>query len=157
MFARALLRVARPHVLRAPLAPRSAFLKFCSPTCTHLSRRTGISGSPALSHVALNLKSSPCNFRAFSLLHGCSRPTRPAVSARGFFTSSDGPRPSLAEVLSIAKLKARHRLLPAFFESCFVLVSLRVLQLAHYGTWFVGGTVVLVIVNVILRGMKRCE
>jgi hypothetical protein len=30
------------------------------------------------------------------------------------------------------------------------------LQAAQYGTWFAGGTVALVIVNVILRGMKKC-
>ncbi len=35
------------------------------------------------------------------------------------------------------------------------IVSFYLSQLAHYGTWFVGGSVALVIVNVILRGMKR--
>jgi hypothetical protein len=123
MFARALLRVARPHLLRAPVAPCSAFLKFCSPSRSHLSRPTGISVCPALSHVALNLNSSSCNFRAFSLFHGCSRPTRPAVSSRGFFSSSDGPRPSLAEVLSIAKLKARLACFPLFSNTAVGIVT----------------------------------
>ena len=36
-----------------------------------------------------------------------------------------------------------------------LLLSFLVPQCAHYGTWFVGGTVALVIINVILRGMKR--
>jgi hypothetical protein len=111
---------------------------------------------PALSRVTSKLQASSCNFRAFSLSHGRSRPAPSAISSRSFFSSSEGPRPSLLEVVSIMKLKVSS----VFFipiRSLRSETSFDATQLAHYGTWFVGGTVVLVIVNVILRGMKRWQ
>ena len=128
MFARALLRIARPHLVPAPLAPRAAFL-LSSTTCTHFPRRSGVFA--ALSHVALKLQTSPFNFRASSLSHGSSRPALSAISTRSFFSSSDGHRPSLSEVLSIMKLKVSSVLFPIFICSCSHFVYLSVHTMAR--------------------------
>jgi hypothetical protein len=154
MLVRSLFRVVRPHIVAASLQPRAAFLQFSSTASTVLPRQSRM--FPALSRVSSKLQASSCNFRAFSLSHGRSRPAPSAISSRSFFSSSEGPRPSLLEVVSIMKLKVSSVF---FFTICSLRseTSFDATQLAHYGTWFAGGTVVLVIVNVILRGMKRWQ
>ena len=127
MFTRALLRIARQHLLPAPLTPRAAFL-CSSTTSTHFPRRSGI--SPAFLHVALKLQRSPFNFRASCLSHRSSRPSLSAISTRSFFSSSDGHRPSLSEVLSIMKLKASSILFPEILCSCSHFLSLSVRTMA---------------------------
>ena len=103
MLVRSLFRVVRPHIVAASLQPRAAFLKFSSTASTLLPRQFRM--FPPLSRVSSKLQASSCNCRAFSLFHGRSRPAPSAISSRSFFSSSEGPRPSLLEVVSILKLK----------------------------------------------------
>ena len=103
MFVRSLLRIVRPRALASHVAPRTAFSVFNTATASKFHRQPGLLAS--FSRAASTTQAVPHTCRYFSLSHISSRPAPTSIASRGFFSSSEGPRPSLSEVLSLTKLK----------------------------------------------------
>lgn len=103
MFVRSLLRIVRPRALASHVAPRTTFSVFNTATASKFHRQPGLLAS--FSRAASTTQAVPHTCRYFSLSHISSRPAPTSIASRGFFSSSEGPRPSLSEVLSLTKLK----------------------------------------------------
>jgi hypothetical protein len=103
MFVRSILRIVRPVALASHVAPRTAFSTFNTATASKFHRQLGHLTS--FSRAASTTQAVPHTCRYFSLSRISSRPAPTSIASRGFFSSSEGPRPSLSEVLSLTKLK----------------------------------------------------
>jgi hypothetical protein len=101
---RSLLLLSRPSPLAAKLTPLAAFSTFSLVGSKSLLRQSRLSLKSQ--NLAYLVRSSPRIIRPLRPSHEYSWPACSVASThtRGFF-SSDGPRPSLSEVLSLMKLK----------------------------------------------------
>jgi hypothetical protein len=129
MFVRSLLRIVGHRALASHVAPRTAFSAFNTATASKFHRQPGLLAS--FSRAASTTQAVPHTCRYFSLSRISSRPAPTSIASRGFFSSSEGPRPSLSEVLSLTKLKVLPEPPSIVAASTFYLHVYFVFQIAY--------------------------